>query len=130
MGHFTNWCARRSILGPLLFLIYVSDITDNLEIDANIFADDTAIADIVSDPLISANKLNSDLSKLQAWTDQWLMQFNPSKTEVLTISVKRNKMNHLPLFLARTQLTKVQHHKHLGVILSHDLSWTNTYVPL
>ena len=52
------------------------------------------------------------------------MQFNPSETEVLTISVKRNKMNHLPLFLAGTQLTEVQHHKHLGVILLHDLSWT------
>ena len=129
-GQSSSWATLQtgvpqgSILGPLLFLIYVSDITENLETDANIFADDTAIADIVSDPLISANKLNSDLSKLQAWVDQWLMQFNPSKTEVLTISVKCNKMNHLPLFLAGTQLTEVQHHKHLGVILSHDLSWT------
>ena len=53
-----------SIYGPLLFLVYVNDITDSIKSDINLFADDTSLLEIVDDPITSANTLNSDLKQL------------------------------------------------------------------
>ena len=86
-----------SILGPLLFLVYVSDITDGIESDINLFADDTSLLQIVDDPTTSANTLNADLNRLHQWASQWLVTFNPNKTEVITFSAKTKKPYHPPL---------------------------------
>ena len=51
------------------------------------------------------------------------MSFNPSKTEVLTISNKTNQKPHPPLFLNGVKLNEVQHHSHLGLTLSNNMSW-------
>ena len=53
-----------SVLGPLLFLIYVNDLETNIKYNIKFFADDTMIFSIVYDPLISANDLNDDLSAI------------------------------------------------------------------
>ena len=114
-----------SILGPLLFLVYVSDITDSIKSDINLFADDTSLLEIVDDPVTSANTLNSDLEQLHRWASQWLVTFNPNKTVILTFSAKINKPIHPILYLSGTPLEEVLHHTHLGLTFSHDLSWTH-----
>ena len=114
-----------SILGPLLFLVYVHDITDGINADINLFADDTSIFEVVADSVTAAKSLNSDLSRLQQWANQLLVHFNPDKTEVLTVSAKKCKGTHPPLYLSGTQLKEVQSHKHLGITLTNDLSWSN-----
>ena len=50
-----------SILGPLLFLIYINDISNGLESNVKLFADDASLFSIVFDPSLSAIKLNNDL---------------------------------------------------------------------
>ena len=113
-----------SILGPLLFLVHVNDITDNLATDANLFADDTSLLEIVADPVLSAKRLNNDLSNLSIWAKQWLVSFNPSKTEVLTFTNKRNPPNHPVLYLDGNPLREVDTHIHLGLTLTRSLSWS------
>ena len=108
-----------SILGPLLFLVHVNAITDNLVTDANLFADDTSLLEIVTDPVLSAKRLNNDLSNLSIWAKQWLVSFNSSKTEVLTFTNKRNPPNHPVLYLDGDP------HIHLGLTLTRSLSWSN-----
>ena len=66
-----------SILGPLLFLIYINDLSDNLESDVKLFADDTSIFSIVHDNDVSTRVLDNDLMKIQEWAHQWKMSFNP-----------------------------------------------------
>ena len=66
-----------SILGPLFFLIYINDLSDNLITNPKLFADDTSLFSIVHDPNATANDLNNDLSKINDWAYQWKINFNP-----------------------------------------------------
>ena len=66
-----------SVLGPLLFLIYINDLPDGITSICKIFADDTSLFSKVLDINESANKLNTDLEKITKWAHQWKMQFNP-----------------------------------------------------
>ena len=52
-----------SVLGPILFLIYINDITDDLVTNPFIYADDTTLLEVVSDPVISTDRLTNDLVK-------------------------------------------------------------------
>ena len=54
---------------------------------------------------------------------KWLVTFNPSKTESLSISRKTNKVRHPPIFMQNHKVVEVVSHKHLGVVLSSDCSW-------
>ena len=53
-----------SLLGPLLFLIYINDLSDNLTSNAKLFADDTSLFSVVHDVNTSAKKLNDDMKKV------------------------------------------------------------------
>ena len=68
-----------SVLGPLLFLIYINDITCDLQSDSFLYADDTSLLEVVDDQTFSAVSLNNDLERINAWTRDWLVTLNPSK---------------------------------------------------
>ena len=59
-----------SILGPLLFLININDLLDNLTRNAKLFAEDTSLFSLVHDVNTSAKNLNDDLKKLNDWAFQ------------------------------------------------------------
>ena len=65
MGFGPSWGSSRSILGPLLFLIYINDLPQNLESSAKLFADDTSLFSTVCDLSEYANLLNDDFKKYQ-----------------------------------------------------------------
>ena len=110
------------MLGPLLFLIYINDITDDLASLPLIYADDTTLFEIVDDPTVSAGHLNSDLNKIAVWADKWLVTMNPVKTNVV-FSLKRNKQVHHPLFLNSNNVKDAESHTHLGLTLQSSMSW-------
>ena len=88
-----------------------------------LFADDTSLYIIVENPITSAVCLNSDLSKISIWANNWLVDVNPIKTESMLISRKLNKPVHPPLFMQEVQIAEVSSHKHLGLVLSNDCTW-------
>ena len=59
-----------SILGPLFFLIYIKDISDNLESNVEFFADDTSLFSVVRDPVNTSQKLNNDLDRVSLWANK------------------------------------------------------------
>ncbi len=128
-GECSNWkpvkagVPQGSVLGPLLFLIYINDIVNVVNSQVKLFADDTSLFIIVEDPISAANSLNADLSNISAWSKQWLVNFNPAKTECLLISRKVKPPNHPPIFFDNVQVENVDSHTHLGVTFTKDLSW-------
>ena len=56
-----------SILGLLLFFIYVNDLPDNLVSNPKLFADDTSLFSTVTDPNVTANQINNDLHNISTW---------------------------------------------------------------
>ena len=58
-----------SVLGPLLFLIYINDLSHGLSTSARLFADDVSLFSVVDNVNVSATNLNSDLSKINAWAN-------------------------------------------------------------
>ena len=112
-----------SILGPLLFLLYINDIVEDINSSIRLFADDTSLYIIVDDPIHAAEQLNLDLAKIHHLADKWLVTFNPGKSESILLSRKHNKPYHPPVLLNQTQITEVNSHKHLGIIFSNDCTW-------
>ena len=119
----TSGVPQGSVLGPLLFLIYINDITDDLASLPLIYADDTTLLEIVDDPVVSAGRLNSDLHKISVWADKWLVTMNPVKSRNVIFSLKRNKQVHPPLFLSSNIVKDVESHTHLGLTLQSSMSW-------
>jgi hypothetical protein len=65
--------------------------------------------------------LNRDLAKITSWSKQWLVNFNPAKTEAMFFSFFN--MIKPKIFFDNVQLNFVEHHKHHGVTLCQDGSW-------
>ena len=85
---------QSSVLGPLLFLIYINDITEDLQCDSFLYADDTSLLEVVEDIYISAERLNNDLQCINEWTHDWHVTINPGKTKSVTFSAKMFKPAH------------------------------------
>ena len=128
-GQSSNWVnisagvPQGSILGPLLFLIYINDIVLDIKSNIKLFADDTSLNVIVDNPNTTAQTLNTDLATIKRWANTWLVDFNPKKTESLLISRKLIRQPHPPLFMGNEQIAEVEYHKHLGVTFSNDGTW-------
>ena len=60
-----------SILGPLLFLVYINDLLEGIQSNAFIFADDTSLFHIGLNPVESSTVLNLDLANITTWANQW-----------------------------------------------------------
>ena len=102
-GQFSSWTSvnagvpQGSILGPLLFLIYINDLTDGLSSNAKLFADDTSLFSVIHDVDASANELNNDLYQINKWAFQWKMSFNPDpskQAQEIIFSRKTKKTSH------------------------------------
>ena len=111
-----------SVLGPLLFLIYVNDIADSLLSLTRLFADDSSLFYSTSSILDLQGIINHDLQILSAWAKQWLVNFNPLKTEGILFTLKR--MFNLPqIFFDGIPINFVTDHKHLGLTFNNKGRW-------
>ena len=112
-----------SILGPLLFLLYVNDNVNDIGSNIRLFADDTSLFLVVENPDTAAKTLKSDLEKITQWANTWIVKFNPAKTESLLISRKVIQQVHTPLYMQNHEIKEVENHKHFGPYFSNDGTW-------
>ena len=102
-GKTSNWenihagVPQGSILGPLLFLVYINDLAENLSSNPKLFADDTSFFSVVRDLNTSAIEISDDLKNVEAWAHQWKMSFNSDplkQPQEVIFSQKRSKPHH------------------------------------
>ena len=112
----TSGVPQGSILGPLLFLVYVNDISTNMSSETRLFADDCTLFRNVSckQDCIS---LHNDLTKIFSWSQTWQLSLNISKCKVLCISNKRSSPSYTYM-MNNSPLEFVDDFKYLGVHIS------------
>ena len=123
----TSGIPQGSVLGPLLFVIYINDLPRGLKTTAKMFADDTKLytrSDIENGP----DNLQSDLNALQLWSERWLLRFHPQKCAIL----KLGKSNENEYVMTQNQpngdkttltLKEIDSEKDLGVTIDNKLTF-------
>ena len=112
-----------SVLGPLLFLIYVNDMADKLQCFTRLFADDTSIGTSSNSINHIQNISNEDLAKLIEWASDWLVNFNPSKTDIVLFS-NRTLIINTDFKFGDVNIEPTNTHKHLGLTFCNDGKWS------
>ena len=121
-GETSAWTAvhigvpQGSVLGPLLFLIYINDLEDGVASNILKFADDTILFRIVQTRQ-ECHTLQEDLNRLERWSAKWQMLFNQSKCKCLHIGRANGKVLYE---MHNTFLLKISKEKDLGVTISAD----------
>ncbi len=119
-----------SILGPLLFILYVNDITYTSNVlDFILFADDTTILYSHKDINGKMDLINTELKEVTNWFKANKLSVNASKTNYMLLGtphiVSTNNCKELNVYLDQTCLEKVKYTKFLGVIIDECLTWKN-----
>ena len=108
-----------SVLGPILFLIYINDLPAMIKTNCKLFADDSKLYHgILSDKDFEA--LQNDLTECHNWSKQWKMEFHPDKCKVMHLG--RNNKKYLYM-MGNNLINVSSEEKDLGVIVCDDMSW-------
>ena len=111
-----------TVLGPLMFLLYINDIGDRVsqETKIKLFADDCILFRHIHGNE-DQTKLQEDLDVLQEWSTSWQMSFNPSKCQTMQVTRSRQP-TAFTYSMHGVHLSSVKQTTYLGVHLSSDMS--------
>lgn len=117
----TSGVPQGSVLGPLLFLIYVNDISAGISSSIRLFADDCVVCRKIFDHN-DVLELQKDLSLIYSWCTKWKMNLNITKCVHISFT-KKMKPFQSQYHLNNVQLKQESTYKYLGIILSSECSW-------
>ena len=119
--HVKSGVPQGSVLGPILFLVFINDLPASIRSSSRLFADDCVVyREIRSDN--DCQILQDDLQKLWDWEKKWGMSFHPEKCSILRVHRKRAPVIFNYSLKGHT-LTCDESTKYLGVEISQDMSW-------
>ena len=113
-----------AILSPLLFTLYMNDITASTCGDVNLFADDTSaftVSDSAQNLQLSLQTVANDLS---SWFKSWALTINVEKTAVMVLCT-RQKVPTISIIINGSEIKQVRVQKHLGLNIDERLTWTD-----
>jgi hypothetical protein len=111
-----------SILGPILFLLFINDLPTCLQkCECNLFADDTVIYTMNTDEIKATSDLQCDLDNVHNWFTANRLSINIDKS--CTMSVTNKSRSNSIFYISDNMLSSVTHTKYLGVTICENLSW-------
>ncbi|KAI8493036.1 hypothetical protein Bbelb_290400 [Branchiostoma belcheri] len=123
-GFPTAGVPQGSILGPLLFVLYLNDIKDlPCKSSINCFADDTSLYNSGRTAAEVASTTNADLNLVATWFQDWALQLHPDKCKVMCIRSPQSKVKLPPIYIADQLVEEVTTYTHLGVTMHYTLRW-------
>ena len=112
-----------SILGPLLFLIFINDLPEATNFFIRLFADDTFLCSQNNDILRLENEVNFELQKVYVWLASNKLTLNIKKSKFMFFSNKKKVNREMNIKINGNKLEKCDNYKYLGVIFDNNLSW-------
>ena len=122
----TSGVPQGTVLGPLLFLIYINNLPLCISLTMRLFTDDCFLYCNINNPVYCQN-IQTDLDALTKWEKDWPMSFSVDKCHTICFTTKKSNLD-TTYVLNNHVLTQVHHHCYLGVILSEDLKWSEYIV--
>lgn len=118
----TSGVPQGSVLGPLLFFIYMNDVTAGITSSMRLFADDCVLYRIVKNQ-DDCELLQHDLNRFSEWCMKWGMSINSDKTVCMRFTKKKNAHSYTYVLKGK-DITFVNEHKYLGIFFTSNLSWS------
>lgn len=119
----TSGIPQGSVLGPVLFVMYINDMPAEVQNPIRLFADDTKIYTRSDNPE-SVVSLQEDLDKLQDWSNRWLLRFHPEKCKVLKLGNKKTNSEYkMRSNNKEVILEESIYEKDLGVLIDNRLGF-------
>ena len=115
----TSGIPQGSVLGPILFTIFINDMPDSINSLIKLFADDTKLFKAI-ESLDDVDIIQNDINELYAWSKKWQLPFNINKCKVLHFGKSKN--HHL-YTMNNSQLTIENSEKDLGVLFDTDMNF-------
>jgi hypothetical protein len=116
------WVPQGSALDPLLFLVYINDISDRLLSLSRLFTNDSSFGYASQDENQIKYVIYHDLHELGDWPKRWVVSFNPDKTEIMIFKNVENSTNFNFYFDGKL-IPLTSDHKHLGITFSEETKW-------
>lgn len=110
-----------SVLGPVLYLLYINDVPKTTNCTIATFADDTAVMATGNSIEESTRKLQQAADNIATWTYKWRIKLNETKSTYINFTNK--KINQLPIFLNGVRIQPANTAKYLGMTLDAKLRW-------
>lgn len=117
----TSGVPQGSVLGPIFYLLYTSDLPTHPRTKISTFADDTAILASSSDARIASSHLQENVRQVEMWLKKWRMKANEKKSTHVTFTLKRDTCP--PITLNNEMIPQADEAKYLGIHLDRRLTW-------
>ncbi len=118
----TSGIPQGSVLGPILFVLYINDLPEAVRSDILLFADDTKVYREISSQE-DRQALQDDVTAMERWSADWLLKFHPAKCKTMTLSSRGLAQPEAAYTLGGKRIKQITQEKDIGVIVDNKLSF-------